>query len=88
MAFHRRRTDTRTMILEAIADNGEALTRTKIAQVLNRKKSPNLIAILDEMVTDGLLTWQIVTFHNGVQGYAYSLTDKARTQLAASSTSA
>jgi len=69
------------MILEAIASQDKPLTRTQIARVLNRKKSPNLIAILDEMIADGLLTWNIVTFHNGVQGYAYSLTAAGQQQL-------
>ncbi len=73
MVEHRLRDHTERLILEAVASSGRPLTRTQIARVLNRKKTPHLIALLDDMVQQGQLVQAVTTFHNGVQGYVYSI---------------
>jgi len=70
---HRPRDETRNLILEALAQADDPLTRTEIARALHRRKSPHLIAMIDELVDDGLIVRDVVTFHNGVQGYVYAL---------------
>jgi len=70
---HRPRHETRRLIFEAVRDSDEPLTRTQIARALNRRKSPHLIDMIDEMVTENILTRTVKVFHNGVQGYVYSV---------------
>lgn len=80
MQEHRERDQTRKLIVEVIQSHGRPLTRTQISRALNRKKSPHLITLIDEMAQENLLTKQIVTFHNGVTGYVYSLPHLAESQ--------
>lgn len=70
---HRPRHETRKLIFEAVRDSQEPPTRTQIARALNRTKTPHLIAMIDEMVDEGILTRSVRVFNNGVQGYVYSV---------------
>lgn len=70
---HRPYNKTRFTIIQAMLTSENPLTRTQIAQLLNRKKTPHLINILNNLVDEGILIRDVKTFHNGVQGYTYHL---------------
>ncbi len=69
---HRPRRETVDLILEHLAD-ASPMTRTQIARAIKRKKTPHLIDLLDDMVEEGLLSRAVKRFHNGVEGYVYSV---------------
>lgn len=66
------------MILDTLQETSQPLTRTEIAEALNRKKTPFLTELIDGMVTEGSLQRRVVTFHNGVQGYVYTLPQEVK----------
>ncbi len=70
---HRPRTETRQMMINIVAESERPLTRTELANRLNRKKTPHLIDMMDHLVADGIFVRSIVTFNNGVTGYVYSI---------------
>lgn len=70
---YRNREDTQQVIVHAVAAADGGLTRTEIARALNRKKTPFLNKLIDELVAGGVLRRGVRTFHNGVQGYEYTL---------------
>jgi len=70
---HRPRSETRRMMIEIVAESDRPLTRTQIVAGLNRKKTPHLIDMMDGLVDEGIFQRDVVTFHNGVSGYVYSL---------------
>lgn len=71
MQEHRPREETIRVILEAVASARSGLTRAQIARAIGRRKTPHLIELIDQMVVDGLLWREVITLHNGVQGYRY-----------------
>ncbi|MAU08580.1 MAG: hypothetical protein CL607_02070 [Anaerolineaceae bacterium] len=78
---HRPKDQSRQLIVDAILAAGGPLTRTQIARVLQRTKTPHLIALIDSLVEEGYLARSIVTFKNGVQGYQYDLSEELRRAL-------
>lgn len=70
---HRPREETRELILQTIRSSPAPLTRTEIARAIGRVKSPHLIELIDSLVEDNLLHRETMSFHNGVEGYIYSL---------------
>ncbi len=72
---HRQKSETRQIIIHALIHTPD-MTRTQIARAINRKKSPHLTNILNQMVEEGILQCRIIQFHNGVSGYVYSLTQE------------
>ena len=78
---HRPKDQSRQMIVDAILAAGEPLTRTEIARVLRRTKTPHLIALIDKLVEEGYRIRSIVTFKNGVQGYQYDLAEQLKQLL-------
>lgn len=74
MQEHRQKSETRLLIIHALTQTPE-MTRTQIARAINRKKSPHLTTVLNQMVEEGILQFHITQFHNGVSGYVYSLTE-------------
>jgi predicted transcriptional regulator len=70
---HRPRSETRRMMIEIVAKSENPLTRTQIVNGLNRKKTPHLIDMMDNLVDENIFQRNVVTFHNGVTGYVYSL---------------
>lgn len=70
---HRPRSETRRMMIEIVAKSEDPLTRTQIVNGLNRKKTPHLIDMMDNLVDEKIFQRNVVTFHNGVTGYVYSL---------------
>ncbi len=70
---HRPLTETRQLMIDIVAQSEQPLTRTEIVNRLNRKKTPHLINMMDELVDDGVFQRNIVTFNNGVTGYIYTL---------------
>ena len=70
---HRPLTQTRQLMIDIVAQSEKPLTRTEIVNRLNRKKTPHLINMMDELVDSGVFQRSIVTFNNGVTGYVYSL---------------
>lgn len=75
---HRPQGETRRLVLELVTQSPLPLTRAQIATALNRRKTPHLTQLLDELVEQGIFVRQIVTFHNGVQGYVYSLAPQGK----------
>ena len=71
MQEHRSRDETIHLILQAIHASPQGLTRSQIARALGRRKTPHLITLIDEMVASDLLRREVITLHNGVQGYLY-----------------
>lgn len=69
--YHRTRDDTRSLIIDVVTRSNRPLTRTQIARAIGRKKSPNLIDILNDLVKENVLSCGVKTFHNGVEGYVY-----------------
>lgn len=69
---HRPRTETRQMMIDIVAQSERPLTRTEIVNLLNRKKTPHLINMMDALVDAGVFSRNIVAFNNGVTGYVYS----------------
>ena len=70
---HRPLTKTRQMMIDIVAQSERPLTRTEIVNRLERKKTPHLISMMDELVESGVFQRSIVTFNNGVTGYVYTL---------------
>ena len=70
---HRPLTETRQLMIDIVAQSERPLTRTEIVNRLNRKKTPHLINMMDELVDDRIFQRNIVTFNNGVTGYIYTL---------------
>jgi predicted transcriptional regulator len=75
MRINRPKSRTQQLILRAIWETENGMTRTEIARAIDRKKSPHLNNIIDGLVSDGILSRRVVTFHNGVEGYEYSLSE-------------
>ena len=71
--YHRPREETRTIIIEAVASSPRPLTRTQIADALDRRKTPHLNTLIDELVDEGILNREVRVFHNGVKGYTYTI---------------
>lgn len=70
---HRPLNETRQLMIDIVAQSERPLTRTEIVNRLNRKKTPHLINMMDDLVDDGVFERSIVTFNNGVTGYTYNL---------------
>ena len=70
---HRPLTQTRQLMIDIVAQSERPLTRTEIVNRLDRKKTPHLISMMDELVDTGVFQRSIFTFNNGVTGYVYSL---------------
>ena len=70
---HRSRDEARQIILESITAANSGLTRTQIANVLERTKTPHLIDLIEELVEEGYLVRHVKVFGNGVEGYIYSV---------------
>lgn len=69
---HRARDEARQMIIQAVSAANSGLTRTQIARVLERTKTPHLIDLIEELVEEGHLVRHVKVFGNGVEGYIYS----------------
>ena len=69
---HRARDEARQLILQAVAQANSGLTRTQIANALEREKTPHLIDLIEELVDEGYLVRHVKVFGNGVEGYIYS----------------
>ena len=70
---HRPLSETRQMMIDIVAQSEAPLTRTEIVNRLNRKKTPHLINMMDDLVEHGIFQRSIHTFNNGVTGYVYTL---------------
>ena len=70
---HRPRSETRQLMIDIVARSERPLTRTEIVNQLNRKKTPHLINMMDDLVDEGLFIRNLHTFHNGVTGYEYAI---------------
>ena len=70
---HRARDETLTLITTAIENSPSGLTRTQIADALNRTKTPHLIQLIESLVESGHLRRKVKIFGNGVEGYLYTM---------------
>lgn len=68
---HRPKDETLKLILAAVANSPGGLTRTQIANALDRTKTPHLIDLIEGLVETGHLRRQVKIFGNGVEGYLY-----------------
>lgn len=68
---HRARSETYAMIARVLKVAERPLSRAEIAHLLNRKKTPHLVAMIDDFVIEGLVERSVKTYPNGVQGYVY-----------------
>jgi hypothetical protein len=69
---HRPREEARELILEAVAQSKNGLTRSQIAKTIERTKTPHLIDLIEELVEEGHLQRRIKIYANGVEGFLYS----------------
>jgi len=60
------------MMIEVVAKSEKPLTRSEIANRVQRKKTPHLVNMMDALVEEGTFARSIITFTNGVTGYVYS----------------
>ncbi|MCY4072021.1 MAG: hypothetical protein OXG60_12055 [Chloroflexi bacterium] len=72
---HRPRSETRQLMIEVVAKSEKPLTRSEIANRVQRKKTPHLVNMMDSLVEEGIFVRSIITFNNGVTGYIYSIAD-------------
>jgi HEAT repeat protein len=70
---HRPRDEARQLIIKALANSPQGLTRTQIAEALLRTKTPHLINLIEELVDEEFLLKRVKLFNNGVEGYVYQL---------------
>ncbi len=59
-------------IYETLRDSPTPLSRLEIARAIQRRKTPHLIQIIEEMVRKGWLTRTQTAYHNGVVVYLYA----------------
>lgn len=52
---HRGRAETENMIMSYVIKTGREVTRLEICRAINRAKTPHLIAILNDLVNEGVL---------------------------------
>jgi hypothetical protein len=72
---HRPRDEARELILNAVSGSTNGLSRSQIAKLIERAKTPHLIELIEELVNEGLLSRHIKIYANGVEGYVYSIAD-------------
>lgn len=77
MQEHRTRDVTRDLIVRVLRQSHRPMTRTELARALNRKKTPHLIDMIEDLVAEGVLLRDTTTFHNGVSGYVYHVAPEA-----------
>lgn len=70
---HRPRSESRQMMIDIVARSEKPLTRTEIVNRLQRKKTPHLISMMDALVAEGIFARNMITRHNGVTAYVYSI---------------
>jgi hypothetical protein len=69
---HRPRDEARELILEAVVQSKNGLSRSQIAKTIERTKTPHLIDLIEELVEEGHLLRRVKIHANGVEGYIYS----------------
>lgn len=72
VTFHRQ-PSIQERIYTAVQDAGGGVTRADIARAVGLKKTPHLIALIEGMVTDGLLHRVQDYWRNGVVMYRYEV---------------
>jgi hypothetical protein len=72
---HRPRDEAREMILRIVAASEHGLSRSQIAKLIERAKTPHLIELIEELVAEGLLVRHLKIYANGVEGYIYSISN-------------
>lgn len=68
---HRGRADSDRQIMEQLYMSNRPMTRLEILKSLDRAKSPHLIAMLEQMVADGLIVRHEQRQRNGMTIYFY-----------------
>lgn len=72
---HRPRDEARDLILQVVTATAGGLTRTQIAEAIERTKTPHLIDLIEELVDEGHLVRHVKVFGNGVEGYVYVISN-------------
>lgn len=68
---HRGRADSARQIMEQLYTSDRPMTRLEILKSVHRSKSPHLIAMLEQMVADGLIVRHEQRQRNGMRIYFY-----------------
>lgn len=63
--------ETRRMIVDAIYDARQPLTRLMICRLIERQKSPHLVALIEQLVVEGVIGRGCTIASNGVPTYWY-----------------
>jgi len=63
--------DTRRLIVALVYDSQQPLTRLQICRLLDRKKTPWLVGLIEQLVGEGVLARSCVIAANGVPTYWY-----------------
>jgi hypothetical protein len=63
--------DTRRLIVDLVYDSPKPLTRLQIARLIDRKKTPHLIGLIEQLVAEGAITRGCSVAPNGVLTYWY-----------------
>jgi predicted transcriptional regulator len=68
---HRARDDMRDLIVDLLMHSQRPLSRTEIAEAIQRRKSLNVNSLIEGLVEEGLVERTVRVYANGVQGYQY-----------------
>lgn len=63
--------DTRRLIVDLVYDSNQPLTRLQICRLLDRAKTPHLVALIEQLVTEGVIARGCSVNANGVPMYWY-----------------
>jgi hypothetical protein len=63
--------ETRRLIIDTIYDAHQPLTRLMICRLIERQKSPHLVALIEQLVIEGVIGRGCTIAANGVPTYWY-----------------
>lgn len=70
---YRRIEDTRRLIVRECSQSDQPLSRAEICKALKRSKSPQMIALMEDLVADGILEKIQDIMPNGIAVYYYTI---------------
>jgi hypothetical protein len=63
--------DTKRLIVDLVYDSPQPLTRLMICRLIERQKSPHLVALIEQLVSEGVIARGCSVSANGVPVYWY-----------------
>lgn len=70
---HRDRAETRALIVHALYEVGQPMTRLQLARHIARAKTPHLVGLIEELVGEGIVARTQAIGANGVVVYWYEV---------------